>query len=199
LSIVLPHITVVFNPPSVTDGVGTFNVKAIQSWSDLAEYVEQTNNLIDALNDLADDIMAEAAADVLDKHLSGLDTSSAAAITSSNTVIEAFGQLQAQVSGKAQAAPAPEVKTAAFTAVDSGDYACNTSSAAFTVTPPASPAAGARFQVRDYGRTFSANNLTVATSSAKVEGVAENYVIDQKDACRVFTYIDSTKGWMVSR
>lgn len=93
--------------------------------------------------------------------------------------------------------PTHQIKTAAFTAVDGGDYACNTSGGAFTVTPPAAPVPGTRFRVRDYGRTFDAANLTVATG--KVLGVAESYVLDVKDASRAFVYIDATVGWMVTQ
>lgn len=94
--------------------------------------------------------------------------------------------------------PALEVKAAAFVAADGGDYACNTSGGAFVVTPPAAPATGARFRVRDYGRSFHSNNLTIATAAHKVLGVAENYVIDQQDASRAFVYVDAAKGWMVT-
>lgn len=104
--------------------------------------------------------------------------------------------LSTALAGK-QDKPTHQIKTAAFTAVDGGDYACNTSGGAFTVTPPAAPGPGTRFRVRDYGRTFDVANLTVATG--KVLGVAESYVLDVKDASRAFVYIDPIVGWMVTQ
>lgn len=92
---------------------------------------------------------------------------------------------------------APEVKTFAFTAVNGGDYACDTSTAAFTVTAPASPSAGDAFVVRDYGRSFKSKNLTVARNGQKFLGETEDYMVDQKDVTRRFVFVNSTIGWMV--
>lgn len=92
---------------------------------------------------------------------------------------------------------APEVKTSAFTAVNGGDYACDTSTAAFTVTAPASPSAGDAFVVRDYGRSFKSKNLTVARNGQKFLGETEDYMVDQKDVTRRFVFVNSTIGWMV--
>ncbi|MEK9994629.1 MAG: hypothetical protein VW646_07690, partial [Hydrogenophilales bacterium] len=53
-------------------------------------------------------------------------------------------------------------KTSGFTAVSNKGYFCNTTSAAFTVTFPASPTAGDVVALKDYANTFDTNNLTIA-------------------------------------
>lgn len=98
MSISLPHLDTVIEPPNPAETPADFNAKAIAAWQDLAELVTEVNAWIDAINGLNDAILAEAAADVLGKHLSGLDTGNATPVTASDTVIEGFGKLQAQVS-----------------------------------------------------------------------------------------------------
>ena len=55
------------------------------------------------------------------------------------------------------------IKTSGFTAVNGEGYFCNTTSAAFTMTLPASPSAGDIVAVKDYANTFDTNNLTVCS------------------------------------
>lgn len=90
-----------------------------------------------------------------------------------------------------------EVKTAAFTAVDGCVYACDTSGGAFTATLPASPQPGWTVTFIDYASTFDAANLTVARNGSNIFGLADNYVLDQKNRGRTFVYVNSTKGWMI--
>jgi hypothetical protein len=52
------------------------------------------------------------------------------------------------------------VQTTGFTAVAGEAYPCNTTSAGFTVTLPASPSAGDQVQLVDYAGTFDTNALT---------------------------------------
>jgi len=47
------------------------------------------------------------------------------------------------------------VQTTGFTAVAGNSYPCNTTSAAFTVTLPASPTAGNQIGIIDYAGTFA--------------------------------------------
>lgn len=96
MSIILPTLATVIEPPNPAETPADFNTKAIAAWQDMAELVVEVNAWIDAINGLTDAILAEAAADVLDKHLSGLDTSNDTPVTAADTVLEGFGKLQAQ-------------------------------------------------------------------------------------------------------
>ena len=53
------------------------------------------------------------------------------------------------------------VQIANFTAVAGRAYPCNTTSAAFTVTLPASPSAGDQVQLVDYAGTWNTNDKTL--------------------------------------
>ncbi len=97
----------------------------------------------------------------------------------------------------AQKALAAEVKSAAFTAENGGVYACDTSGGGFTVTLPASPQPGWKVDFLDYAGSFDTRNLTVAHNGSKILGTADNYVLNQKNRGRTFTYINATKGWLV--
>ena len=90
------------------------------------------------------------------------------------------------------------VQTAGFTAVAGNIYPCNTTSAAFTVTLPASPIAGNQIQIIDYAGTFATNNVTLGRNSSNITGVAENYLLTTNREAVILTYIDATQGWVVS-
>jgi len=88
-------------------------------------------------------------------------------------------------------------KTAAFTAVSGNGYFVDTTSAAITVTLPASPSGGDIVAVKDYAQTFSTNNCTIARNSSNIEGIAENITLDGDAESVTFVYVDSTKGWVL--
>ena len=93
--------------------------------------------------------------------------------------------------------PTYEVKTASFTAVNGGVYACNTTAGPFAMTLPAAPQVGWQVTVLDYAGTFDVKNLTVERNGKNILGLAEDYVLDQQNQGRSFVYVDTTKGWMV--
>jgi hypothetical protein len=62
--------------------------------------------------------------------------------------------------------------TTGFTAVSGVGYFCDTTSAAFTVTLPSSPSAGAVVGIADYANTFATNNLTLARNGSNIAGTA---------------------------
>jgi len=91
------------------------------------------------------------------------------------------------------------VKTAAYTAVAGDVLACNTiTTAAFTVTLPASPAAGDKpIVIFDAGTTdtvngFATNNLTVARNGSTIHTLAEDVIFSTKGVCVTFEYINGT-------
>jgi hypothetical protein len=90
------------------------------------------------------------------------------------------------------------VQTTGFTAIASNIYPCNTTSAAFTVTLPASPIAGNQVQIIDYAGTFATKNITLARNGSNITGVADNYALTTNRESIILTYIDATQGWVVS-
>jgi hypothetical protein len=90
------------------------------------------------------------------------------------------------------------VQTAGFTAVAYGGYFCNTTSAAFTVTLPASPTRGQFVVLVDYAGTFATNNLTISPNGGKIGGSTAPQVVSTNRSGLTLTYIDSTQGWLAS-
>jgi hypothetical protein len=86
-------------------------------------------------------------------------------------------------------------KTTGFTAVSGVGYFCDTNSAAFTVTLPATPSAGNVVAVSDYTGTFATNNLTIGRNGSNINGAASDYAIYQNNTTAQFIYVDATEGW----
>jgi hypothetical protein len=88
------------------------------------------------------------------------------------------------------------VKTTGFTATANKGYFCNTTSAGFTVTLPASPSAGDEVIILDYAGTFDTNSLVISPNSNKIEGGTSNFQLTgEREGVRL-VYIDSTQGWL---
>lgn len=84
-------------------------------------------------------------------------------------------------------------------AVAGGKYAANTTGGAFTITLPAGPVAGYdRVTITDYAGTWDTLNLTVGRNSLNIMGLAENLVLDVKNATVVLEYVDTTQGWRIA-
>jgi len=90
------------------------------------------------------------------------------------------------------------VKTSGFTAVSGNGYFCNTTSAAFTVTLPASPSAGDIVGIKDYANTADTNNITIGRNSSNIQGEAADFIIDTEGRSVLLVYVDATKGWLVT-
>ena len=88
-------------------------------------------------------------------------------------------------------------KTSGFTAVSGVGYFCDTTSAAFTVTLPATPSAGNVVAVSDYAGTFNTNNLTIARNGSNINGSANDFIIGKNNVTAQFIYVDATQGWRV--
>jgi hypothetical protein len=90
-------------------------------------------------------------------------------------------------------------KTASFTAVSGNGYFVNTTSAAVTMTLPATPSAGDIVSVKDYAYTFATNNLTVAPNGSNIGGDGANSVkYNVNGTSKTFIYVDGTQGWLVT-
>jgi hypothetical protein len=90
------------------------------------------------------------------------------------------------------------VQTTGFTAVKGNAYPCNTTSAGFTVTLPATPSAGDQVQLVDYAGTFDTNNLTIDPNGEDIEGGTDNLQLIGEREGVILTYIDSTQGWIAT-
>ena len=85
-------------------------------------------------------------------------------------------------------------KTANYTALNLDAIIADTSGGAFTITLPATPAAGDTVIISD-GDNFSTNNLTVARNGSTIEGIADDFVLDIQHVKIDFVYDGST--WQV--
>ena len=90
------------------------------------------------------------------------------------------------------------VQTTGFTASAGNAYPCNTTSAGFTVTLPATPSAGDQVQLVDYAGTFDTNNLTIDPNGEDIQNSASNFQVAGERSGIILTYIDSTQGWIAT-
>jgi hypothetical protein len=86
-------------------------------------------------------------------------------------------------------------KTTGFTAVSGNGYFCDTTSAAFTVTLPATPSAGDIVAIADYDGTAITNNITVGRNSSDINGSATDLTINANYSAVTLVYVDATAGW----
>lgn len=70
-------------------------------------------------------------------------------------------------------------------------------SAARTLTLPASPTQGDEIQIIDSSGTAATNKITVNRNSGKINGVATDLMIDVNGAAATLIYTGSTWGWVV--
>ena len=129
---------------------------------------------------------------------SGVTLTSAGSITNSGTITNtgtiSGGTISGTIDG--QVNWQTTVKTTAFTATAGEGYFCNTTSAAFTVTLPASPSAGDIVGIKDYANTADTNNITIGRNGSNIQGTANDFVISTEGLSIVLIYVDSTKGWL---
>jgi hypothetical protein len=83
-------------------------------------------------------------------------------------------------------------------AVSGVGYFADTTSAAFTITLPSSPSAGAVVGIADYANTFATNNLTVDRNGSNIGGAATNAILSTNGVSVTFVYVDATQGWIVT-
>jgi hypothetical protein len=104
------------------------------------------------------------------------------------------GSLAAGVGGLA----VQSVQTTGFTASAGNAYPCNTTSAGFTVTLPATPSAGDQVQLVDYAGTFDTNALIINPNGEDIEGETGDFKLAGEREGVILTYIDSTQGWIAT-
>ena len=89
------------------------------------------------------------------------------------------------------------VKTSGFTAVAGEGYFCDTSSAAFTATLPATPTLGDEVTFVDYAGTFDTNKLTVGRNAENIQGSAADLTVSIERAGLTLVYSGATQGWLL--
>ena len=76
-------------------------------------------------------------------------------------------------------------------------YFVDTSVGPITMTLPATPAIGDSVKINDMAGTFATNNLTIGRNSKKIQGVADDLIVDYNQATMELVYCNSTYGWKV--
>ena len=89
------------------------------------------------------------------------------------------------------------VATASATMVAGRGYFVDTSSAAITMTLPASAVRGDEVWVVDYAATADTNNITIARNSHKIQGASADLTVSTERAGFTLVYVDSTQGWLL--
>lgn len=93
--------------------------------------------------------------------------------------------------------PAWIVTSANYTALKDDKILSDTSSAAFTVTLPASPATGDEIIILDQYGTWSINNLTIDPNGKNIFGNTDDLLCDVADSKITLVYTNPTNGWRV--
>jgi len=88
------------------------------------------------------------------------------------------------------------VQTTGFTAVAGNAYPVNTTSAAITVTLPASPSAGNILQLTDYAGTWATNFVMVNPNGKNLNGSTNTLSLATRRESIAFVYVDATQGWL---
>lgn len=87
--------------------------------------------------------------------------------------------------------------TATYTAAAKDALFVNTTSTAITVTLPSTPAVSDYIKVADLAGTFATNNCTLSRGGQLINGLAENLVLNVRNASVTLVYSGATFGWKV--
>lgn len=92
-----------------------------------------------------------------------------------------------------------QTQSANFTAVRNSSYPLNSTAGSFTMYLPTGTERFPNVKVKtvDYASTFDLNPVTVNAGGAPIRGQVADYLLNQKDRGRTFTWIDDVKGWLV--
>jgi hypothetical protein len=89
------------------------------------------------------------------------------------------------------------ISSSNITMTASNGYFVDTSGGAKTMTLPASATLGDTIRINDLAGSFATNNLTVARNSHKIQGIADDLLIDADQSSFGLVYSNSTYGWKV--
>lgn len=116
---------------------------------------------------------------------------------SGDTVALAAGALQTGFGRTGTVDWNSTIQTTGFTAVSGVGYFCDTSSAAFTVTLPASPSTGDIVAIKDWSSTAATNNITIGRNGQKIEGNTTDGAINVHGDAQTLVFSGTSRGWMV--
>jgi hypothetical protein len=88
------------------------------------------------------------------------------------------------------------VQTTNFTASVNVGYMVNTSTAAITVTLPASPSIGDQISIVDFQETAAINNIILNPNGLKIDGTTSNTKIINSGEGVTILYTGTTRGWI---
>ncbi len=84
-----------------------------------------------------------------------------------------------------------------ITMTASNGYFVDTSGGPKTMTLPASAILGDTIRINDLAGSFATNNLTIARNGHKIQGIADDLLIDADQSSFGLVYSNSTYGWKV--
>ena len=87
--------------------------------------------------------------------------------------------------------------TTATTATAGSKYFANTAAGSFILTLPASPTVNNSIRIADLAGTFNTKPLTIARNSTLIMGLAEDLIVDVKNASIELVYSGATYGWRI--
>ncbi len=122
--------------------------------------------------------------------LSGITMGTTGQVLTTDGTTASFGDISGGTDWQA-------VKTTGFTAVAGEGYFCNTTSAAFTLTLPATPTIGDEVSFVDYAGTFDTNSLTIGRNGENIQGSAADLTVSVERAANTLVYTDGTQGWLL--
>jgi hypothetical protein len=83
------------------------------------------------------------------------------------------------------------------TMVANNGYFVDTSGGAKTMTLPTSATLGDTIRINDLAGSFATYNLTIARNGHKIQGIADNLLVDADQSSFGLVYSNSTYGWKV--
>jgi len=86
-----------------------------------------------------------------------------------------------------------------ITAISFGKYIVDCSTAPVTVTLPYNPTIGAEVSIIDGTGSAATNNITVNRNGSKIQGLAENMIVDTPRAGFTLVYYNSAQGWIFTQ
>lgn len=175
------------SPVLVTPNLGTPSAGVVTNLTGTAAGVSIGGNAATAT--LASTVTTNA-------NLTGVVTSTgnATAIADAALSIAKTSGLQTALDAKASKL-SWSIKTTTYTAAAGDAIMANTTSAAFTITLPASPSANDVVDIADYAGTFGTNNLTIGRNALKIMGLSEDMTVSVSNVKFRLVYIDATVGW----
>jgi hypothetical protein len=88
-----------------------------------------------------------------------------------------------------------QTTTSSITVAANDRYFVDTSSAAITITLPASPLTGDQVRFIDLASTFDTNNLTIGRNGNNINGAAADLTVSTEDSAIGLVYSGATYGW----